>query len=76
MPIKCIAKYQVITMHNFRCMVPLRKKRIKEISTEFKKVKHVIVQCICLRDMIEPNSKLSFKCPVKYFDIFVSKLIN
>lgn len=75
MPLKCIAKYQVITMQNFRCMVPLRKKIIKEISTEFK-VKHVIVQCICLRDMIKPNLKLSIKCPVKYFDIFVSKLIN
>lgn len=75
MPLTCIAKYQVITMHSFKCMVPLRKK-IKEISTEFKKVKHVIVQCICLRDMIEPNLKISIKCPVKYFDIFVSKLIN
>lgn len=36
MPLKCIAKYQVITMHNYKCIVPLRKK-IKEISTEFKK---------------------------------------
>lgn len=75
MPLKCIAKYQVITMHNFKCIVPSRKK-IKEISTEFQKVKHVIVQCICLRDMDEPNLKISIKCPVKYFDIFVSKLIN
>lgn len=56
MPLKCIAKYQVITMHKFKCIVPLRKK-IKEIRTEFKKGQ----ACYCTVYLFERHDQIEFE---------------
>lgn len=36
----------------------------------------MLLYSVFVWDMIKSNLKLSIKCPVKYFDIFVRKLIN